>query len=117
MRTLTLVLMFFLLPLVVSANNGAAAEINFLLESVDNSGCTFVRNGDRYDAHEAAKHLRMKYEKGKRYASTADRFIENLASKSFLSKKLYYIECEGAEPVPSGEWLSRLLQDFRTSST
>lgn len=117
MRTLTIVLMAVLLPLVVSANDGVAEEINYLLDSIDNSGCTFVRNGDRYDSHEAADHLRMKYKKGKRYASTADKFIENLASKSFLSKKLYYIECEGADPVPSGEWLSKLLIEFRATSS
>ncbi len=49
--------------------------------------------------------LRMKYQRGKRHASTAEDFIENLASKSSMSKKLYQIDCPGKEVMPSGECL------------
>ena len=89
------------------------AEIEFLLTTVGSSDCVFVRNGKRHDAEDAEDHLRMKYRRGKRYASTTEAFIERLASKSSMSKKLYHIECPGSEPVPSGEWLTQRLAEYR----
>lgn len=89
------------------------AEIEYLLTTVGSSDCVFVRNGKRHDAPDAEDHLRMKYRRGKRYAPTTEAFIERLASKSSFSKKLYHIECPGAEPVPSGEWLSQRLAEYR----
>ena len=37
-----------------------------------------------------------------------------LASASSMSKKPYYIECPGGEAVPTGEWLTAKLSDYRT---
>lgn len=92
------------------------AEIEYLLTTVGSSDCVFVRNGKRHDPQDAEDHLRMKYRRGKRYAPTAEAFIERLASKSSISKKLYYIDCPGAEPVPSGDWLGQRLAEFRDAS-
>ena len=89
------------------------AEIEHLLTTVGSSDCVFIRNGKRHDAQDAEDHLRMKYRRGKRYAPTTEAFIERLASKSSMSRKLYHIECPGAEPVPSGEWLSQRLAEYR----
>jgi hypothetical protein len=55
----------------------------------------------------------MKYRRGKRYAPTSEEFIERLASRSSLSKKPYYIECEGAKKMPSGDWLIIRLGEYR----
>ena len=77
------------------------------------SGCTFIRNGSRHDAEDAASHMRLKYRRGKRYATTAELFIERLASKSSFSGKPYAIECPGSEAVPSGEWLTARLHEYR----
>jgi hypothetical protein len=57
--------------------------------------------------------MRLKYRRGKRYATTAELFIERLASKSSFSGKLYKIECPGGEAVPSGKWLTARLQEYR----
>lgn len=114
MRLPTAILLLLLLPLAAFANDDVPAEIDFLLTSVGNSNCTFIRNGNRYDSRAAEDHLRMKYRNGKRYASTSENFIERLASKSYLSKKLYYIECEGEEKIPSGDWLLERLSEYRT---
>jgi len=116
MRVWTLVALLFLLPIDARADDGVPAEIDYLLSSVGSSGCTFVRNGERYDSHSAEDHLRMKYRRGKRYAATSEEFIERLASNSYLSKKLYYIECEGEEKVPSGDWLLERLGEYRKES-
>lgn len=103
-----------LLPTVASADS-AEAEIEFLVSAIGASDCTFIRNGKRHDAADAESHLRMKYRRGKRYAPTAEKFIERLASASSMSKKPYFIECTGSEPVPSGEWLMVHLNDYRNN--
>lgn len=90
-----------------------AREVKHLLDAIGSSECVFIRNGRRYDAEKAEAHLRMKYTRGKRYASTAEKFIERLASRSSISKKLYYIECKNENPIASGDWLLRRLAEYR----
>ena len=111
MRVLSIVLLLALSA--AGAADETDAEIEFLLQAVGSSDCTFIRNGKRHDADDAEDHLRMKYRRGKRYASTAERFIERLASASSMSKKPYYIECPGNEAVPTGDWLTAQLGDYR----
>lgn len=41
--------------------------------------------------------------------------LSRLASASSFSKKLYYIECEGEEKVPSGDWLTQKLDEYRVA--
>ena len=93
-----------------------ATEIDFLLTTIGSSECVFVRNGKEYDAQDAEAHLRMKYKRGKRYAPTTEKFIERLASQSSMSKKPYFIECDEDERVPSGQWLTNLLNDYRAGN-
>lgn len=97
------------------ADDQAAAEIEYLIQSIAESGCTFVRNGKRHTSAAAESHLRMKLRRGKRYVSDAESFIDRLASKSSMSKKPYFIECEGAEPVASGQWLKERLLEYRSA--
>lgn len=101
-----------LLPALAHAG-GAEVEIEYLVSTIGASDCTFIRNGKRHSASDAEAHLRMKYRRGRRYAPTAEKFIERLASASSMSKKLYYIECAGQEAVPSGEWLTAQLHEYR----
>ncbi len=108
----TLLLSAMLLPAVAAAD-ATETEIEYLITSVGESGCTFIRNGSRHDAGDAASHMRLKYRRGKRYATTAELFIERLASKSSFSGKPYAIECPGSEAVPSGDWLSARLREYR----
>lgn len=88
-------------------------EVEYLVTTIGESNCTFIRNGKRHSAEDAEDHLRMKYRRGKRYAPTAEKFIERLASASSMSKKPYYIDCEGQEAVPSGDWLMARLNNYR----
>ena len=113
--------MRFQVPLLVLALSMPAAvfadqaetEIEYLITTVGESGCTFIRNGSRHEAEDAASHMRLKYQRGKRYATSAELFIERLASKSSFSGKPYAIECPGSDAVPSGEWLTARLQEYR----
>ena len=117
MRVWTLVALLFLLPVDARADDGVPAEIDYLLRSVGSSDCTFIRNGERYDSRSAEDHLRMKYRRGKRYATTSEEFIERLASNSYLSKKVYFIKCDGEEKIPSGDWLLERLGEYRKESS
>lgn len=100
----------------VAGADDAAVEIDYLASAVGSSGCTFIRNGKSHDAADAEAHLRMKYRRGKRYAPTAELFIERLASRSSISKKPYYIDCGDGDPVATGDWLEQRLEDFRMRS-
>ena len=113
MRALALVAALALLSPAAAFANDADVEIEHLITTVGESGCTFIRNGSRHDADDAASHMRLKYRRGKRYAPTAELFIERLASKSSFSGKPYAIECPGNDAVPSGDWLTARLQEYR----
>ena len=93
----------------------AEAEINYLLQFVETSGCEFYRNGSWFDAARAQAHLRDKYEllaKGDRI-STAEDFIEQAATKSSLSGQAYKVRCGGGEPVTTTQWLRAALAALR----
>jgi hypothetical protein len=91
------------------------AEIEYLLASVGQSNCTFVRNGNAHPSVEAADHLRMKYERAGWRVKGADQFIERIATKSSLSGKPYTIQCDGDEPCPTGRWLTERLAEYRAA--
>lgn len=90
-------------------------EIEHLILSVAESGCEFERNGDRYNAHDAADHLRLKYRRGKRYASTAESFIDRLATKSSWTGKHYLMICSNAGEHTANAWLHAALEAYRES--
>ncbi len=113
MRWLSLVAALVLLMPAAAIAGDAEVEIEHLISTVGDSSCTFIRNGSRHDAEDAASHMRMKYRRGKRYATTAELFIERLASKSSFSGKPYKIECPGSDAAPSGDWLMARLHEFR----
>ncbi len=48
----------------------------------------------------------------KRYAGSAEQFIDRLASESSWTGKPYTITCEGVV-YPSGDWLHQALQEYR----
>lgn len=99
----------------VRASSGAEQEILQLILVVEDSQCEFERNGTRYNSEDAADHLRLKYNNGRRYADTADHFIERLASQSSFSGKPYFIQCQDKPKEPSASWLKRALAEMRES--
>ena len=100
------------LALPVSADE-VPPEIDFLLTAIGASDCAFIRNDKRYTSEDAEDHLRMKYRRGKRHAPTTEAFIDRLASKSSISRKAYMIDCPGEDLVPTGEWLTQRLAEYR----
>ena len=104
-------LLLGLSPLAVAQDTDA--EIDFLLEAVAESGCTFIRNGKEHSAADARDHLAMKRRRGKRYYDDTDQFIERIASSSSWSGKPYLIACESAGPRPIKSWYLERLREYR----
>ena len=98
----------------VDAAADADTEIRALIQAVAESECEFNRNGSLYSAETAAEHLELKYSRGKRYADSAEAFIERLASKSSWSGKPYQMICDG-KTLPAGDWLTATLLKMRVS--
>ena len=96
----------------------AVAEVNYLLQFIDRSGCRFFRNGSWYDAHRAQSHLREKYD----FLAASDRimsaedFIEQAATRSSMTGVEYRIQCAAGPALPSNSWLHAALLDYRASN-
>jgi hypothetical protein len=105
-------LMWLLSPAIM-ADTTAETEIQYLLESIGQSQCVFVRNGETHVATEAESHLRMKYRNGKFWVNSAEQFIKRIASKSSWSGDPYYIDCPDTDRRLSGDWLLAKLAAHR----
>ena len=109
-------LALLLQPAVAAPPAAVQTEIDYLLTSVEKSGCEFYRNGRWYGPGKAESHLRQKYD----WLVTRDRihsteeFIELAATSSSLSGKPYKVRCGSAESVASSEWLGNLLRAYRS---
>ena len=111
----------FILLLIIGGANSAQVyeanihkeEINKLILAIQNSECDFYRNDKRYSPQDAAKHLRLKWKRGEKYANTAEQFIINLASFSSFSKRPYLIDCGNQENQPIRPWLESTLEQIR----
>ena len=73
--------------------------IEYLISQVSGSGLTFIRNGNRYSATEAAEHMHRKYEHFKDEVRTPEDFIARCATRSLLSGKPYLIITEHGEKI------------------
>jgi len=96
-------------------NQEPEQEVQHLITFISNSNATFIRNGDEHTSKEAAEHLAMKYRKAKRYAKTADDFINNLASKSSWSGKAYTVILSNGAKLTANSWLTNELIRFRNT--
>lgn len=107
--SLFLFILFFTATIASATEN---KEIDYLLSYLADSGCSFIRNGEEYEAKEARNHLKMKYNYAKGRIKTAEDFIDKIASKSSLSRKPYTVHC-GEVQTPSKEWLGKALAAHR----
>ena len=87
-------------------------EIKHIIEYIENSKCSFIRNGSEYNTKEALVHILNKYEYTKRWIKSAEDFIKYTATKSSMSGRPYTVRCDGQE-ILCGEWLSEELNRFR----
>jgi hypothetical protein len=89
-----------------------AETIESLLAHIESmSDAVFIRNGKEYGAEEAARHLRRKWERAVGFCDTVDSFVENCATRSFLTGRPYQIRIAGGPPMPLAEHLRRWLAE------
>jgi len=103
------------LPSIASsaADDMLVRTIHHLLAYVEASNCVFIRNGKEHDSKEAAKHIRTKYDSFMISIKTPEEFIEKAASKSIISSQLYWVQCADHSPIPTAEWLTQELSNYR----
>jgi uncharacterized protein DUF5329 len=89
-------------------------EMQHLLQTIGSSNCIFVRNGTEYPPQEAQAHIQRKYDYIKTRVTTTEQAIEYAATESSWSGKPYQIKCLGEHSLPSSQWLTDELINYRT---
>ncbi|EGA68195.1 hypothetical protein VISI1226_15681 [Vibrio sinaloensis DSM 21326] len=82
-------------------------EVTRLIDNIEQSSCTFYRNGKAYSPLEAAEHIANKWDYAKDDVDNLDTFIREVASKSWFTGKPYMVECADKQ-LTSQEWLLEL---------
>lgn len=97
------------------ADTGWRQEIDHLLIFIEQSNCTFTRNGKAYDSVQAREHIGKKYDYLKKRITSAEQFITYTATKSSITGEKYTVTCAG-DTQPSKQWLETELNRFRNNS-
>jgi Family of unknown function (DUF5329) len=100
----------------IGAETPEQDAINHLLQFVETSRCTFLRNGVEYDSKSAVTHIKEKYDYFKKQIHTAEDFIALAATKSELSGRPYFVRCEKGKEMPAANWLHEELQAYRKTT-
>lgn len=90
----------------------AQREIDHLLAFVAASPCRFVRSGTEYDGREARDHLARKFDAVRTLVSTADQFVDRIASSSSVTGRAYLVRC-GDRETTARDWLGGELARLR----
>ena len=101
-------------PACAAPDATATREIDHLLSFVASSSCKFVRGGSEYDGRKAREHLERKLDYARSKLSTADQFVDNVATGSSLSGEAYKVRC-GTRELTSQAWLRGELETYRRS--
>ena len=87
------------------------ARIQRLIAYVEaQSTIRFVRNGSAYSSKDAATFLRKKFEKMGEHVTTAQQFIEQIASKSSTTGEVYQIRFQDGRQIPAARFLGDELK-------
>jgi hypothetical protein len=97
----------------VAGDEHLQAEIDYLIKSIQNSDCAFIRNGKAHSSAEAIEHILKKYDHFKDKIKTTEDFIDYCASKSLLSNRPYQIKCPDQDVIESRLWFLEELKQFR----
>jgi hypothetical protein len=96
-----------------SLNENEAARIKRLIDHVRSlEGAVFIRNGQEHTPAEAADHLQRKWNAAADEITTAEQFIDELASRSSTSGEPYRIRFADDSESPSGEYLRKRLAEM-----
>lgn len=120
LAALCLAITFFaLLPLRAQAAPDAreSLAIAHLTQFVRESGLQFIRNSKSYNAEDAASHMDTKFSYAKERLTTAEEFIDYVASRSSITNKPYYVVTADGKQHELGPWLYLELDKFRKAQT
>ena len=116
LRTGFAVLAFVAAPGALAAPDATASrEIDHLLAFVAASPCRFVRSGTEHPGPEARDHLQRKLGVARSMLSTADQFIDHVATGSSMTGEAYKVRC-GSRELTSKEWLRVELDQYRKAA-
>jgi Family of unknown function (DUF5329) len=88
-------------------------KIERLLKAIESAeGDVFIRNDVAHSAKDAAEHLRSKWNAAGGEITTADDFIDKIASKSSLSGEPYRVRLVDGEEVNAGDYLKDKLKEI-----
>ncbi|SHM21989.1 DUF5329 family protein [Rhizobacter sp. OV335] len=74
------------------------------------TGLKFVRNGGAYSPADAAKFLRGKFDKMGEHVTTAQQFIDEIASRSSTTGQAYQIRFADGRSLPVAQFLGDELK-------
>lgn len=107
-------LLICLLNTAASAQSNTDEEVQHLLQYIGTAGCTFTRNGTDHTPEEAQQHISRKYNYVKNKAGSTEQIIKYAATESSITGKPYTIKCPGHDSVPSAQWLTEELINYRS---
>ena len=93
----------------------AKGEIDHLLSFVEASACRFVRAGTEYNGKAAREHLERKLDAASSMLSTADQFVDRVATGSSMTGEAYKVRC-GTRELTSKAWLHAELDKYRKTA-
>jgi hypothetical protein len=105
--------LLMLLSFYISCAAGTTEETVSLLLFIEQSECTFIRNGKHYDALKAREHIEKKYAYYKERITSAEDFILYSATKSSITGEPYRVICNGVNMITS-DWLKAELAELNT---
>jgi hypothetical protein len=115
-RAALLTLLLGASALVAQATPSAAEEklIDSLIQRVSKmDAMVFMRNGNEYNAADAAKHMQAKYDYFKKELVTAEDFIDRCASRSEMTGQAYKVKLTGGAVKDASEFLNGELRALR----
>lgn len=92
-------------------------KIERMLAALAVSDAVFIRSGTEYSGKDAAAHLRMKWGAAGDRVSTAQQFIDLLASSSSATGDAYRIRTKDGKESPSRDWFLALLASVESNTT
>jgi hypothetical protein len=92
-------------------------KIEKLIQYIENSDAIFIRNGEEFNAKDAAEHLRMKRKNAGKKVKTAKDFIDFVASKSYMSGEAYKMKFKNGSIINARDMLYNELRKIEKQNT
>lgn len=89
------------------------AEIDYLLNAVEERRCRFVRNDISYSSSEFLGHLQSKLQLNEGLVNSSEEFIEKIGTRSAVSQIPYVALCDGQLKITQ-IWFLELLATYRS---